>query len=346
MTFLLWISSAAILTLLAIVPLDWKSQAELGVVLLAVWMLLGRISRQRRMTFLVLIAFSIFSSTRYIYWRVAETFRVLNSNPGAVPLLDLVFVFLLLGAEAYAFMILVLGYMQTICPLKRPTLSLPETPGKWPEIDVFIPTYNEPLDVVRPTVLAALRIDWPADKFRVYILDDGRRPQFRAFAEEVGCSYLIRPDNLHAKAGNINHALTQTKAPYVAIFDCDHIPTRSFLQTTMGWFLKDRQLGMLQTPHHFYSPDPFERNLDNFRVVPNEGALFYGLVQDGNDFWNSTFFCGSYAVIRRQALEEVGGVAVETVTEDAHTSLRMQRGVGILPTSTFHRRPAWRPGAW
>jgi hypothetical protein len=92
----------------------------------------------------------------------------------------------------------------------------------------------------------------------------------------------------------------------------------------MGWFLKDKRLAMVQTPHHFYSPDPFERNLKQFHHIPNEGELFYGLVQDGNDLWNATFFCGSCAVLRRSALEEIGGIAVETVTEDAHTSLRLQ----------------------
>ena len=93
---------------------------------------------------------------------------------------------------------------------------------------------------------------------------------------------------------------------------------------TVGWFLRDRKLAMLQTPHHFYSPDPFERNLKQFRIIPNEGELFYGVVQDGNDFWNASFFCGSCAVLRRAALDDVGGIAHETVTEDAHTSLRMQ----------------------
>jgi cellulose synthase (UDP-forming) len=93
---------------------------------------------------------------------------------------------------------------------------------------------------------------------------------------------------------------------------------------TMGWMMRDPKLAMLQTPHHFYSPDPFERNLGQFRVTPNEGELFYGIVQDGNDFWNATYFCGSCAVLRRTALDEIGGIAVETVTEDAHTSLRMQ----------------------
>ena len=111
----------------------------------------------------------------------------------------------------------------------------------------------------------------------------------------------------------------------MAIFDCDHVPTRSFLQMTLGWMLADEKLAMLQTPHHFYSPDPFERNLLQYKTIPSEAELFYGIVQDGNDFWNATFFCGSCAVIRRSALDEVGGIAVETVTEDAHTSLRMQK---------------------
>jgi cellulose synthase (UDP-forming) len=82
---------------------------------------------------------------------------------------------------------------------------------------------------------------------------------------------------------------------------------------------------MLQTPHHFFSADPFERNLGTFRKVPNEGELFYGLVQDGNDLWNATFFCGSCALLRRSMVEEIGGIAVETVTEDAHTALKLHR---------------------
>lgn len=93
----------------------------------------------------------------------------------------------------------------------------------------------------------------------------------------------------------------------------------------MGWFIADKKLSMLQTPHHFFSPDPFERNLGQFRQKPNEGHLFYGLIQNGTDTWNASFFCGSCAVIRRSALDEVGGIAVETVTEDAHTSLRLHR---------------------
>ncbi|MGL5799304.1 MAG: UDP-forming cellulose synthase catalytic subunit, partial [Plesiomonas sp.] len=174
-------------------------------------------------------------------------------------------------------------------------------------------------------VYAALGLDWPQEKLNIYILDDGKRSYLADFATEVGVHYLIRDNNAHAKAGNLNAAMKITQGEFIAIFDCDHIPTRSFLQMTLGWFVKDDKLGVMQTPHHFFSPDPFERNLGNFRKTPNENTLFYGLVQDGNDTWDATFFCGSCAVIRRSALEEIGGFAVETVTEDAHTSLRLHR---------------------
>jgi cellulose synthase (UDP-forming) len=303
--------------------LSWPQQAVLGFLMLCLCVWLSRVSDSYLIT-LTLMMMSMFATFRYGWWRistVAAFFQDPGSKWGPV---DAFFILLLLGAEAYAFAILYLGFLQTVWPLRRAPVALPDDPEEWPEIDLLIPTYNEPLNVVRYTALASLNIDWPADKLHVYILDDGNREEFREFAQEAGIGYMTRGDNSHAKAGNINHALQYLHAPYVAIFDSDHVPTRSFLQMTMGWFLRDPKLGILQTPHHFYSPDPFERNLGQFRVIPNEGELFYGIVQDGNDFWNAAFFCGSCAVLRREALDEIGGIAAETVTEDAHTSLRMQ----------------------
>lgn len=267
---------------------------------------------------LIMIVFSINASSRYLYWRYTETLSMGT-------LTDTVFSVTLVIAEVYAWLVLLLGYAQTIWPLRRLPEPMPQDTTQWPTVDIFIPTYNESLKVVRPTVLAALALDWPIEKLNICILDDGRRDEFREFAKSVGVTYIIRDNNVHAKAGNINAALKITGGEYVAIFDCDHIPARSFLQMTMGWFLRDPKLGMIQTPHHFLSPDPFERNLGTFRRVPNEGELFYGLIQDGNDLWNATFFCGSCAILRRTILLEVGGVAVETVTEDAHTALKMHR---------------------
>ena len=306
-----------------VLPLTWPQQAVCGLLTLVMAISLARTSDSYLVTLTLMIT-SLFATFRYGYWRISQTILFFQDPASHWGALDAFFILLLVYAESYAFVILFLGFFQTIWPLRRAPMPLPESAEEWPHIDVLIPTYNEPLEVVRYTALGALNIDWPTDKLHVYILDDGRRKEFEQFAFEAGVGYKIRPDNFHAKAGNINTALKTLTSPYVAIFDCDHVPTRSFLQMTMGWFLRDHNLAMLQTPHHFYSPDPFERNLGQFRIIPNEGELFYGIVQDGNDFWNATFFCGSCAVLRRTALDEIGGIAVETVTEDAHTSLRMQ----------------------
>src|SRR5580698_5419187 len=299
-----------------VLDLSWPQQAMLGllVLVMAIWM--NRASTSYLVT-LTLILLSCFSTFRYGYWRIWTVIQFFRDRGTYWGKLNAFFVCLLLAAEFYSFAILFLGYVQTLWPLRRTPVPLPDELDQWPEVDLLIPTFNEPLNVVRYTALAAMNIDWPADKLNVYILDDGKREEFRAFAEEAGIGYMTREDNAHAKAGNINRALERLDAPFVAIFDSDHVPTRSFLQLTMGWFGRDAKLGLLQTPHHLYSPDPFERNLGQFRVIPNEGELFYGVVQDGNDFWNATFFCGSCAVLRRTALDEIGGIAVETVTEDA-----------------------------
>ncbi|USD60025.1 UDP-forming cellulose synthase catalytic subunit [Vibrio sp. SCSIO 43140] len=271
-----------------------------------------------RLPNMLLIILSLIASCRYLWWRYSST---INWDKD----LDMILGLVLLMAETYSWMVLLLSYFQTIWPLNRTPEALPEDSNTWPSIDLFIPTYNEELEVVRATVLAATAIDWPKNKISIYILDDGKRDDFQAFAEQAGVGYIRRPTNEHAKAGNLNYALKRTHGDYVAIFDCDHIPTRAFFQVTMGAFLKDDNLALVQTPHHFFSPDPFERNLSRFRQLPNEGNLFYGLIQDGNDMWDAAFFCGSCAILRRGPLEEVGGVAVETVTEDAHTALKMHR---------------------
>jgi len=317
------LAAAAAFCFLAILPLTWPQQAVLGLLSLLMALAMARSSDSYLVT-LTLMMMSMFCTFRYGYWRILQVVRFFKDPASHWGALDAFFIVCLLFAEAYAFLILFLGYFQTIWPLRRAPVPLPESTEEWPHVDVLIPTYNEPLDVVRYTALGALNMDWPADKMHIYILDDGRRKEFERFAFEAGIGYKTRPDNTYAKAGNINTALKTLSSPLVAIFDCDHVPTRSFLQMTVGWFLRDRKLAMLQTPHHFYSPDPFERNLEQFRVIPNEGELFYGVVQDGNDFWNASFFCGSCAVLRRTALDDVGGIAVETITEDAHTSLRMQ----------------------
>jgi len=306
----------ALIVAAATVPLSPLDQAFFGLGTFLVFLVVNRFKGQGVSVFLIMLSLAM--SLRYIFWRLTETLQF-------VTWLEMFLGVGLALAEVYALIVLVLGYVQTIWPLQRKPLPLPEDPATWPTVDIFIPTYNEQMSVVRATVLAAMAIDWPRDKMQVFLLDDGRREEFRRFADSCGCGYITRPNNAHAKAGNLNNALTQTDGEYVVVFDCDHIPTRAFLQLTMGWMVAESNLAMVQTPHHFYSPDPFQRNLQAGTRVPAEGNMFYGLVQDGNDYWNACFFCGSCAVLRRAALDDVGGFAVETVTEDAHTMLRMHR---------------------
>ncbi|WP_313621318.1 UDP-forming cellulose synthase catalytic subunit, partial [Pantoea septica] len=314
--YLLLLVLAPAAAVIVITPMDSQKQYIFGLISILMMFLLG-FSKSRKIT-VVMVILSALMSTRYIWWRTTETLHF-NSETEAILGIGLYL------AEIYVWLILILGFLQTTWPLKRTIEPLPDDVTLWPTVDVYVPTYNESLDVVRDTVLAAQCIDYPRDKLKVYLLDDGKRPEFAVFAADVGVGYITRDDNSHAKAGNLNHAMKITKGELICVFDCDHVATRTFLQATVGPFLSDPKLALLQTPHYFYSPDPFERNLRAARTIPNEGALFYGPVQQGNDNWNATFFCGSCAVIRRVALEEIGGFAVETVTEDAHTALKMQR---------------------
>lgn len=261
---------------------------------------------------------AVISSTRYMFFRITQTLDF----PSWI---DMFFGYLLLFAELYVYVVLILSFFQLSWALKRKIVPLPKDTSQWPTVDVYIPTYNESLDVVKDTVLAAQCIEYPKDKMKIYLLDDGKRKEFATFATEANVGYITRTKNDHAKAGNLNHAMKITDGELIAIFDCDHIATKIFLQSTVGGFLKDPKLALIQTPHHFYSPDPIQRNLYLGRDIPAENDLFYGPIQRGNDNWNATFFCGSCAVIRRKALDEIGGFAVETVTEDAHTALRLQR---------------------
>ncbi len=273
---------------------------------------------KNRVSTMLLIFISIIISTRYIYWRTTKTLLLTDWETASCAII-------LLCAELYAYVILVLSYFQVCWVLDRKPKPLPKDTATWPSVDIFIPSYNESLEVVKPCLLAALDLDWPKDKLKVHMLDDGTRKEFEEYCKAIGVNYIIRKEHNHAKAGNINHALTVTNGDIIAIFDCDHIPCRAFLQMTVGWMVFDKNIALVQTPHHFYSDDPFENNLDIKGHVPAENSLFHDFVQKGNDTWNATMFCGSCAIIRRKPLEEIGGIAVETVTEDAHTSLRLNR---------------------
>jgi cellulose synthase (UDP-forming) len=190
-----------------------------------------------------------------------------------------------------------------------------------PSVDVLIPTYNEGVEILRRTVIGCQAMDYPNKK--IYLLDDTRRPEVRQLAKDLGCEYRDRPDNRHAKAGNINHALPSIHGELICVFDADFVPCRNFLQRTVGFF-QDPKTGLLQTPQNFFNEDPISINLGLEGIVNNEQTLFFRYIQSSRDFLGSVVCCGSCFVMRRSVLDEIGGIPTDSITEDYFTGLKMQ----------------------
>ena len=331
-TQLIWLMILLMLlsTPLIITPLEVWQQGVVAVFLVGIGWLVASLEQRQpsgdtsEYLHLFMVWLSLITTFRYLYYRTSYT---LNLTTGWV---DAVCSILLYVAELYAILTLALAFFQTLRLKERKSVDLTAIPQeRWFNVDIYIPTYSEDVEIVRKTAIGALAIDYPAGKKKVYILDDGRaekykarREKLRQMCEELGCTMLTRENNDHAKAGNINTAMRRTGGDLILILDCDHIPVRHFLKDTVGFFYNPK-VSLVQTPHWFYNPDPFERNLQTGGKIPVGNELFYKVLQKGNDFWNAAFFCGSAAVVRKSHLLEIGGIAVETVTEDCHTSLRL-----------------------
>lgn len=189
-----------------------------------------------------------------------------------------------------------------------------------PSVDVMIPTYNEPVFILRRTVIGCQAMDYPNKT--VYLLDDTRRPEVEALAADLGCQYVTRPDNSFAKAGNLNHAIAKTNGELIAVFDADFVPTRNFLTRTAGFF-QDAQIGLVQTPQTFYNSDPIARNLGLEDVLTPEEEVFYRQIQPIRDGAGSVICSGTSFVVRRSALQETGGFVTDSLSEDYFTGIRL-----------------------
>jgi len=223
---------------------------------------------------------------------------------------------LLLGAETWGVFLMALYFLQ-VWDTSHPD---PVAPPEGCTVDVFLPTYNEDAQLLRGSINALNQLDYP---HKTYVLDDGNRSEVKELCEEMGVYYIARENNIHAKAGNLNNALDQTDGEFVIIFDADHIAKPNFISRIIGYF-QDEKLGFIQTPHAFYNFDNFQAHVNYKKgLYWEEGQLFYNVIQPGKNYWNANVFCGSAAMFRRKALEEVGLIAVETITEDMHTGLRV-----------------------
>ena len=239
----------------------------------------------------------------YLAWRIGW------SGQGASPIL---FVTLLMTEVYGLYALAVLAWFSW----SRPAVVRPAaTPGR--KVDVYVCTYDEPVEVVMATLAGCRALTYP---HTTYLLDDGRRPEMEEIAELAGARYLTRPDNSHAKAGNINAALPRTEGDLVLFLDADHVPMPDALDALVGYF-DDERMAVVQTPHDFFNHD----SVQHYVVGRHEQSLFYRVICPGKDRHGAAYWCGSAALISRHALLEVGGVATETIAEDFHTTIRLLR---------------------
>ena len=238
------------------------------------------------------------------------TYRGLYTlNPEAM-----VFALAVYLAEVHGFLSLFFYFFQTWAPRTRRHVA----PSGRYSVDVFITTYNEDVSLLRQTVRAALAMRYP---HATYLCDDGRRPEVEALARELGCGYITRADNRHAKAGNWNNAFAHSNGDLILGLDADHVVQPSLLERTLGYF-EDARVALVQVPQQYHNLDSVQHRVNwDERRMYGEQDVFFDLVMPGKDHWNAAFFCGTGAVLRRSALEPHGGIVTGSITEDMHTAL-------------------------
>jgi cellulose synthase (UDP-forming) len=195
-----------------------------------------------------------------------------------------------------------------------------------PSAAIFIASYNEDVAILERTITGALNQRYPA---KVYLLDDGRRPQVEDLCRRRGVEWLTRPDNSHAKAGNMNAGLRTLAArgalpDFIAILDADFIALPDFMLRSLTLF-RDPWIGVVQTPQHFFNPDPLQHRMKSHLDLPDEQRFFFDTLLPAKDGWGTAFSCGTSSVVRTSALTEIGGFPTESITEDMLLSIRMKR---------------------
>ncbi len=199
-----------------------------------------------------------------------------------------------------------------------------EREGDFPPVDIFICTYDEPLEILERSILTALALDYP--DATVWVLDDRRRGWLREYCAEAGARYITRADNKDAKAGNLNNGLAltaaQTNAPVILVLDADFAPRRDFLKRTVGLLLNP-DVAVVQTPQFYYNPDPIQHNLLAAQSWVDDQRFFFDIFQPAKDAWGCAFCVGTSFIVRRDRLNEIGGFPSQAISEDINLTYTM-----------------------
>lgn len=279
---------------------------------------------QNRLHRTLLFAVGMILAVRYIWWRGTQTLAPLDFT------LDCLFSWSFFALETAS----VLSSLSAFTIMTRTINRSAEVerhsawwrPDTAPRVAIMIATYNEDQTVLERTIVGAKASDH--QNFEVLVLDDGKRDWLRDFCESQKVRYLRRPDNKGSKAGNINHALgvlaKDIEPPdFIAVLDADFVPHTNFVSRALALFHKP-DVGLVQTPQHFFNPDPIQHNLGLSRSYPDEQRFFFDHLQPSRDAWGIAFCCGTSSVIRWEAVQAAGGFPTDSITEDFMLTLALQ----------------------
>ena len=271
----------------------------------------------RRSLILLISLFTL----RYLVWRVTSSLNVESR-------LSIALSILLLLAEAW---LLLVGLVPLWLAWRRfpdRRLEINDRQKRWaesgwkPHVDILVPTYGEPIKVLERALIGCTNLSYPHTK--VWVLDDSGRPEVKALAAELGCRYLHRPERVNAKAGNLNHGLRHCRGELVAVFDADFIPQRTFLDRSIG-FLLEPEVALIQTPQTFINADPVMRNLGMENWLLSDEESFYRWIQPVRDGWGAVVCAGTSFVVKRKALDQIGGFVEQAISEDFVTGISLTR---------------------
>jgi cellulose synthase (UDP-forming) len=283
-------------------------------------------ARPRPWSRAVVVSILLFLAVRYLLWRSLSTLNFSTPLNGVFSLGLLIMELALLSGGIIQLLLLLRTHDRRPQADQLAIDVINET--FMPSVNILIPTYNEPTFILRRTVIGCQALEY--GKKQIYLLDDTRRPEVQALAAELGCEYMTRPDNQHAKAGNLNHAIAQIEGDLFVIFDADFIPTQNFLTRTVGFF-QDPQVALVQTPQTFYNPDPIARNLGLENILTPDEEVFYRQIQPIRDGVGGVICAGTSFVVRRSALTETGCFFTESLSEDYFTGVRLAaKGYRVL----------------
>lgn len=284
-----------------------------------------------------LITGTVVTSIIYLIWRI---FFTIPFGEGIIALIS----------GMYLLIVEIVGMLEEVVHYNNMTnIEYPMIPkadfSEFPDVDIFIATYNEPVELLYKTINGCINMEYPDEnKVHIYICDDSNRIEMKKLAEEMNINYITRTERKDAKAGNFNNALAKTDSPLVVKFDADMIPMHDFLMSTVPYFVEDLtnakkiekkdgkearknregKIGFIQTPQSFYNPDLFQYNLFSETRIPNEQDYFYRDIQISRNKSNSVIYGGTNTVISREALDEIGGFYTKVITEDFATGILIQ----------------------